>query len=249
MSLQEYLKLFDDERHLRRMRGDRWRSSDEDARKILKAQQAVWKKLTTEERAQASQQEWRSDPALFDARPDSKDVPRYWYDIPQFPKAAYGVDIEWDYLERSLAGYTKDYDLDLNPDFQREHVWTKEQQRLFVEYQLQGGELGRTLIFTHPSWNSLRSVEGGRLEILDGKQRLEAVRAFLRDEVDVFGRRFSEWSGKLRMVHTNFRFNIVELQTRADILRVYLSLNAGGTPHTADELNRVRKMLRAEEGT
>lgn len=34
--------------------------------------------------------------------------------------------------------------------------------------------------------------------------------------------------------------------TRRDAIGVYLALNGGGTPHTADELERVRDLLRGE---
>jgi hypothetical protein len=64
-------------------------------------------------------------------------------DIPKFPTAHYQVDVTWDYLKSMLDGYAKDYDLDLSPDYQRAHVWTREQQIAYVEYCLMGGEVSR----------------------------------------------------------------------------------------------------------
>jgi hypothetical protein len=35
-----------------------------------------------------------------------------------------------------------------------------------------------------------------------------------------------------------------DLKTEAEVLRWYLEINAGGTPHTEEELDKVRKMLK-----
>ena len=46
------------------------------------------------------------------------------------------------------------------------------------------------------------------------------------------------------MLMGRFKWRVVALKTREDVLRFYLSLNAGGTPHSAEEIERVRAMLR-----
>lgn len=160
-------------------------------------------------------------------------------DIPAFPRAAYEVDVGWDYLERQLE-YFKEYGLDLDPDFQREHVWTAQQKTAYIEYVLMGGELSKTLVFAADNWH----VGTTRvLALLDGKQRLEAVRGFLRGEVYAFRRTFQELKGPLRMVKHGFRFRVVELRSRADMLKLYLALNIGGTPHAPEEIQRVQALL------
>jgi hypothetical protein len=166
-------------------------------------------------------------------------------DIPKFPRAHYEVDIEWGSLEETLKSSAIAVGLNLEPDFQRAHVWTKKQQTAYVEYQLMGGEIGKNLTFNHPGWNS-HNFEGEYV-IVDGKQRLEAVRAFLRDEVPVFGHVYSEFTDSLRLIHSSFKWRVCTLQTKADVLRLYLNINAGGTPHTKSELDKVRKMLDSEE--
>ena len=166
-------------------------------------------------------------------------------DSPQFPHANYSVDVDWHYLEQHIARAIKDDGLDLNPSYQRAHVWKVEQQIAFVEYQLQGGEVGKNLTFNCPGW--MYSIDKiGPYEIVDGKQRLEAVRAFLRDDIPAFGHKFSEYTGHLRMFHS-FKWRVCTLETRAEVLQLYLNINAGGTPHTKQELDKVRKMLAAEQ--
>lgn len=166
-------------------------------------------------------------------------------DIPLLPRAHYEVDVEWGSLERFIQGAIENDGLNLEPDFQRAHVWTREQQIAYVEYVMQGGEVGKNLTFNAPGWGY--DLETGVYEIVDGKQRLEAVRAFLRDEFPAFGSLRSEYTDRMRM-HLGFKWRICGLTTRAEILQLYLNINAGGTPHTQEELDRVRIMLAKEKG-
>jgi len=163
-------------------------------------------------------------------------------DIPRFPHSSYEIDVQWPYIEGHLKDCISD-GLDLDPDYQRGHVWTQAQQIAFVEFCLMGGEVGRTIIVNAPAWNNGSSYKGSTL--VDGKQRLEAVRKFIRDELPIFGGHTrSQIKGELRMFMGRFKWRVVALKTREDVLRLYLSLNAGGTPHAAEEIERVRAMLR-----
>lgn len=162
-------------------------------------------------------------------------------DIPQFPRFNYQVNIPWNHLENALADYAET-GLDLDPDFQRAHVWSEGQQISYIEYCLKGGEVGRSIIFnntgTHFDW--------GTLVLIDGKQRLEAVRKFMRNELPVFGTLYSEFEDSFRITQSDFIFKVCNLQSREEVLLLYLHINAGGTPHTKEELDKVRAMLTKE---
>mgnify|MGYP001601054583 CR=1 FL=1 len=80
---------------------------------------------------------------------------------------------------------------------------------------------------------------------MDGKQRLEAVRKFLRDELLVFGAKRSDFTDNMRLTGPRFSIWINDLKTNKDVLAWYLEMNTGGTPHTEEELNKVKKMLTA----
>lgn len=170
-------------------------------------------------------------------------------DIPRFPTARYQVTVGWDYLERHLAslddrGTNNQFGgLNMDPDYQRGHVWTREQQTAFVEYQLMGGEIGRSVIFNSPDWNTSNKRP---TELVDGKQRITAVLAFLHDEIPAFGSLRSEYTGSMRLTQTHFDFRVCVLDSREEILQLYLNINAGGTPHTKAEIDRVRALLDAE---
>lgn len=164
-------------------------------------------------------------------------------DIPQFPRAHYEVTVDWSGLEYHLARYIREYRLNLDPDFQRAHVWTDDQQIKYIEYVLQGGEVGRVITFNAPNWNNKGTV--GQMELVDGKQRLEAVRAFMRNEFPVFGNIYCRDIENVEY-HVSFLFRVCSINKREDILRLYLNINAGGTPHTKKELDKVRNMLTEE---
>lgn len=157
--------------------------------------------------------------------------------------APYSIDSSWSYLEGQLKSWdTPESPLVLEPDFQRAHVWNREQQINYVEYILRGGHAAKELYFNCSSWMSGFNTP---LEIVDGKQRLEAARAFMRGDFPVFG----EWRAvqlRLDMLQASFLLYINTLKTRAEVLQWYLDLNTGGTPHTADEIKKVRLLLNRE---
>ena len=165
-------------------------------------------------------------------------------DIPQLPRANYSVHTGWKYLEETLKNFddrtVKGWrGLNLNPPFQRDHVWTEAQQIAYVEFQLEGGESGTDIYFNHPNWG--RSYEG-EMVLVDGKQRLEAVRKFLQGELKAFGLKLDEFEDSLRSMHPHFTIHVANLENKNDLLRWYLKLN-NGTPHTQAELDKVRRMI------
>jgi hypothetical protein len=166
-------------------------------------------------------------------------------DIPQFTRtASYAVDIPWSFLEDSLRRYL-DEGLNLDPDFQRAHVWTEEQQVRYVEFRLRGGRSGHDIFTNCPGWNY--GERGSEFVLVDGKQRLEAARKFLRNELRIFGGNlFKDYGDRLPMMEARFRWHVNDLDTRAEVLQWYLDLNTGGVVHTQDELDRVRELLEAE---
>ena len=176
-------------------------------------------------------------------------------DIPRFINPPnYSVTSSWRYLEETLEQWDTRTDripgalgLDLNPDFQRGHVWSEDKQIAFIEFCLKGGQSSRTILFNHPNWQG--SYEG-LMVLVDGKQRLEAARKFVRNELPIFGgnclQDFDDPAKLLRSSGAEFEFRINNLKTRRMVLEWYLQLNTGGVVHTTDELDKVRKLLEKE---
>ena len=65
---------------------------------------------------------------------------------------------------------------------------------------------------------------------------------FLKDEVEVFGGyKYSE----IENFYSNLdiKITINNLKTRKEILTWYIELNSGGTPHTKEEIERVKSLI------
>ena len=160
----------------------------------------------------------------------------------------YAVDVHLKFLESNLEQIGGRKGLNLDPDFQRGHVWNDEQRERFVEYRLRGGRYGRDIWFNSIDWGSSKEQE---VQIVDGLQRLTAMRMFLRGEVKAFGQTYQQFHEEDQRemnfnINTGLRFHVNNLATRVQVLKWYLDLNAGGTPHTATEIMRVRGLLEKE---
>lgn len=112
-----------------------------------------------------------------------------------------------------------------------------------MEYILRGGTSGKELYFNCAG----RGKDyHGPYVIVDGKQRLEAVRCFMRGEIKAFDHYRQEYEDKPDMTTARFSWNIAALETRREVLEWYLQFNAGGSAHTPEELERVQKLLEKE---
>jgi hypothetical protein len=152
-------------------------------------------------------------------------------DIPLFPHCAQEYDVFFDGLQRWVDRCVKE-GLDIDPPYQRAHVWTVEQQRAFVEHLLRGGEVSRVIIINAPMDRS--GYKGATL--LDGKQRLQAVTLFMDNKLDIFGGHYlKDFTGHMRVFAGRLHWRVC-LPTEVEVLDLYLSINVGGTPHTHDEI-------------
>jgi Protein of unknown function DUF262 len=171
--------------------------------------------------------------------------------ISPISEAIYTVDCQFSYIEQMLANFERDYGaLDLIPDYQRGHVWTKEQQSHFIENILRRvvPESGFVIQFNCPNWNSLETQTDLPLGVqcVDGLQRLTAIRLFLRGDILPFGLSVTDLDGSAfasRRGIYRIRIAMHNFTKKADLLKHYLDLNSGGTPHSQEELRRVKSML------
>lgn len=173
-------------------------------------------------------------------------------EIPKFTRSAsYGVDVSWQYLVSDWLPMQLKDGLELDPDFQRGHVWSEDQQRRYIEFVLRGGQTGREIQTNHPTWH--HGLTGGPYVLVDGKQRIEAVSRFMKDQFRIFasldprglGYVRSEFTGYLRH-YASFRWCVNDLKTREEVLQWYIDLNAGGVVHSDEEISRVRSLLEQE---
>ena len=169
-------------------------------------------------------------------------------DIPQFTSSgSYQVNYPLTSLVKYIEEEVSEMGLQLNPEFQRGHVWTEEQQIAWLEYHLRGGKSGNTIYLNNPFWNSVRKAKQGEYSdyvCVDGLQRITAAQRFVHNEIKVFGSYFDEYEDKLRLVNDNtLILNVNDLKSEKEVLLWYIDMNVGGTPHTSEEIERIKKMI------
>lgn len=158
---------------------------------------------------------------------------------------SYNVNVSISHLKEWIDEQ-KEYGLKLNPDFQRGNVWTEQQQISYVEYFLRGGKSGRDIYFNDPSWRLPAETDYDEFVCVDGLQRLTAMLKFVTNELEVFGCYYKDFLDKPSVL-LSFRINVNDLQTKKEVLKWYLEMNSGGTPHSKEELVRVEAMYKEEQ--
>lgn len=123
------------------------------------------------------------------------------------------------------------------PDFQREIVWTPEQNIAFIKSAWLGISLGS---FTHHdmAWDKNGAPTKFSGWLIDGQQRLTCLEKYWNDEFKVFGMLWSEVerSNRLRFMNTRFPHFCSRLWDERKIRDLYNLLNFGGTPHKQSEM-------------
>lgn len=166
-------------------------------------------------------------------------------DIPQLltNKANYKVDVGFKYFSKTINQYIEEYGLILYPEFQRGHVWTEEQQEKYIEYVLKGGTSGKEIFFNKPSWHCKAKTEYDDFVCVDGLQRITATQRFIHNEIKVFGSYYREFEDRIRVLPATMILNVNDLKTEKEVLQWYVDMNSGGTPHTSEEIEKVKKMI------
>jgi hypothetical protein len=68
--------------------------------------------------------------------------------IPLTSQGTYEVNVRFRNFKSTIDEYVNDYGLQLNPDFQRVHVWNENQERSYIEFILRGGNISKTFYLT-----------------------------------------------------------------------------------------------------
>lgn len=139
---------------------------------------------------------------------------------------------------------------ELNPDFQRGHIWSVGQQIHFIENLLKGiAEL--KIIFNCPTWNAISNVDTTDINqfdfvCLDGLQRITAVLDFIDMKFKIFNNTYSHEDLKgtyFDLKKYKFNIEMYNFDNKRDMIKFYIDYNTGGTPHSESEILRVKKML------
>lgn len=175
--------------------------------------------------------------------------------IHPLPKTNRCPEIDLMHLNGQLQRWNEDYGLELDPEFQRGHVWTQEQQIAFIEGIVRGsiGSSGLTVTMNCPDYGGNPKAKDSDLDkmvCVDGLQRLTAIQHYLENRFKIF----QQIDGGVSVDyfdHTAFSFKslyiriqIHTMQNLNDVLHYYVAVNDGGTPHSKEELNRIKARLK-----
>lgn len=167
------------------------------------------------------------------------------------PNGSYEINVGLKHIDRWLDEMEEDYGLELNPDFQRGNVWTEEQQIAYVEFLLRGGKTANVIYFNCPTFSfgsceRIKNYDNMPMQCLDGLQRLTAIRKFIHGRLPIFnGNYIDDFEDKDILLRNTdvIKFNVNNMQTKKDVLNWYITYNSGGTIHSQDEIERVKKLL------
>jgi len=132
-----------------------------------------------------------------------------------------------------------------NPDYQRGYVWTDEDKYNYLQTVFEDRDLGKFVFVQDGTYKEYR------IEVLDGKQRLNTLLQFVTSQFQYDGYYFHQLSHQDRRLFTGRRVQSATIDrnhvSRADLLKLFLEVNTAGVPQTEEHLNYVRKLLREEQ--
>lgn len=125
------------------------------------------------------------------------------------------------------------------PPFQRPIVWTEEQCIAFCESAYRGYNLG-SITVNKPEWVGRGTTAHPHPYdgwLLDGLQRLTAIKRYFNNEFKVFSYYWDELDriDKCRFQNAPLPHAEVRIADLQQLKDIYNALNYGGTPHTEDQ--------------
>ena len=136
-----------------------------------------------------------------------------------------------------LTGYRRGY-ID-NPEYQRGYVWNLEDKQRLIDSIFNRTDIGKFVFVEYP-------YPEYRLEIVDGKQRIAAIREYIEGRFPYKGKTFYQLSNA--DVHafedTNVQYVMLDSTkvSKADILWLFLSVNAAGVPQTEEHIAKAKAL-------
>lgn len=173
-----------------------------------------------------------------------------------FQASNYVTDVDLGRLERTFTMYHYDYGFEYCPDFQRGHVWTRQQQIAYMEAFVRNtlGDSQRTITLNCPVFGrNLKDPVGmsDKMVIVDGLQRATAIIAYMKDEFTIFnGLKASDFDvSAFSLKRKTVKVQILNYHKKTDLLKYYILINSGGVVHSEAEINRVKEMVADLERT
>lgn len=130
--------------------------------------------------------------------------------------------------------------VDFDVEYQREHVWSLDDKVALIDSIFNNIDIGK-FVFVQRDF----SVVDKLYEVLDGKQRLTAIKEFYEDRFRYKGLLFSELSFVDRHAFENHSivYGYLENPDKRGIFETFIKLNTTGRPMENKDIEKVKKLL------
>ena len=178
------------------------------------------------------------------AESDKSDTRRLYKDIFRDSNVVIHENCIMDINDLLLKG--REYgDQFIIPEYQRDLVWSDKQKVNLIKSIMTGVPIG-TFVFARQAYDkqTLKKLPTRIYYLLDGQQRLNAIKGFLDNEFAMDGYFFNDlpYLDKRTFIDFhNFDSMIINEPTLEQELDFYLTLNFGGTAHTKEDLEKIMK--------
>jgi hypothetical protein len=154
-------------------------------------------------------------------------------------------DLELNYHQASMLeifGKKYHFGLEMDADYQRGNVWTLEDNIALIHSIFNNVDIGK-FVFIELKWKE--HPLNYLYEVLDGKQRINAIMEFYENKFAYNGLFFNQLSKKEQYHLTEYHINIASISniTKEQKLRYFLMLNTSGKVMDKEHLKKVENML------
>lgn len=147
----------------------------------------------------------------------------------------------------TLDKFIQEFPIDINPYFQRDIIWTDEQQSLLVGSILEGNVIP-------PCYYNINPKNVFNVVLVDGKQRVNACLRFLKNDiaaktskgVNITLSELNKTDISLCKTIIGLRFVELNLST-VDMLEFYIRLNSFGIAHKREDILKVQALIESEK--
>lgn len=117
------------------------------------------------------------------------------------------------------------FGLDMNPDYQREYVWNTEDKIALIDSIYSNIDIGKFVFNKLPFKEDALSYE-----IVDGKQRIQAICDFYESRFKYKGKYFLDLSGRDQDHFKNYNISCAEIEhaTQKEIMQIFIMINSHG---------------------
>lgn len=158
-------------------------------------------------------------------------------------------DVQFSFSQRQISSLLhtsySTFGIDLEADYQRGNVWSEEQKVALIDLIFRNIDIGKFTLIRR----SFKTKQDFLYEILDGKQRLTAIREFFEGRFKYKGKTFQELHpfDQNHFEDYDISYASTEPLTDEQKYRYFLKLNVSGVPMDENHLKKVEKMLKKEE--